>query len=469
MASKKEVEGANVAGQEDELKKKSAELSIYEGSGTAVMDGFGQKYITPYALALGASNTQIGVLSSLPSLLGTLTQLKSSRSLEKTSRKKIILWSVSLQAFMWLPLIAVGLLYFYYGLSVMWATALLIALYIILTLAGSYAGPAWVSWMRDLVTSNRDSYFGRRNKIVGFAGLVSLGVAGAVLKIFENSDVMMGFAILFFVAFLGRSFSAYLFTKHYEPKINYNKEYYFSFMQFVRKMPSNNFGRFAIFSAISSGVVAVSSPFFAVYMLKYLGFSYIEFAFVTIGGMVATLFAMTHWGRFGDKYGNVQMLKTSGRFVFLIPLLWAASPIVIGFGEEFILPYLFLVEIFSGIVWAGFSLSTGTFVYHAATRERLALCTAYTNILNALAAFVGALIGGWMSGVDREIFGMQSIIAVFVLSAILRLIVVAFLLPMFKEVRSVETFTDRLTLRSIESRMMKYLRIGGVKRTGVET
>lgn len=73
---------------ESALKENSKKLSIQEGSGYGVMNGFGLRYITPYALALGASNTIIGLLSSLPPFLGTLSQIQSSKLIEKVQRKK---------------------------------------------------------------------------------------------------------------------------------------------------------------------------------------------------------------------------------------------------------------------------------------------------------------------------------------------------------------------------------------------
>ena len=78
--------------KDEKLREKAAEISIVEGSAASVMDGFGSKYITPYALALGATNTHIGLLSALPQLLGTISQLFGSRAIEKHSRKKIQYW-----------------------------------------------------------------------------------------------------------------------------------------------------------------------------------------------------------------------------------------------------------------------------------------------------------------------------------------------------------------------------------------
>ena len=48
------------------LKKKASRISIREGAAYGLFDGFGLRYITPYALLLGMSNTLIGILISLP-------------------------------------------------------------------------------------------------------------------------------------------------------------------------------------------------------------------------------------------------------------------------------------------------------------------------------------------------------------------------------------------------------------------
>ena len=116
--------------EEQNLKKETKSLSIKAGSGFGFMSGFGIRYITPYALAIGASNTIIGLLSSMPTLLGTLSQLKSSKLIEKVSRKKIVIFSSAIQALMWLPLMFVGVLYFFFGLGSFISSILLLIFYI---------------------------------------------------------------------------------------------------------------------------------------------------------------------------------------------------------------------------------------------------------------------------------------------------------------------------------------------------
>ena len=260
---------------EENLKKEARAISIREGSSYSFMDGFGLRFITPYALALGAGTTQIGVLSSVPGLLGNLSQIGTIKLMSRTTRRKIVFWSVLFQAIMWLPLILIGFFFFFYGISSVFAVSLLIVSYSILIIVGAVAGPAWNSWMKDIVPLRVGEFFGRRSRIVGIIALSSMLAAGLILHYFEKSQVFYAFAIMFFIAFVGRSLSAYFFTKQYEPKFFYKPESYFSFRQFVRKMLYNNFGRFVLFVSLVSFSTAVASPFFAVYMLGDLKFSYL--------------------------------------------------------------------------------------------------------------------------------------------------------------------------------------------------
>ena len=76
---------------EEKLKEKTRRLSVKEAGIYSVSDGFGFRNVSPYALALGAGNTAIGLLSSLPSLIGNFSQLFTARLMRKYSRKQLML------------------------------------------------------------------------------------------------------------------------------------------------------------------------------------------------------------------------------------------------------------------------------------------------------------------------------------------------------------------------------------------
>ncbi len=421
--------------EEEKLKKKSLKYSIYEGSSFSLMDGFGSRYLTPYAVSMNLSNTFISLLSTIPNFIGSLLQMKGLRIIEKRSRKKIVISGVLFQAFMWLPLIGVGAAYFFLNLNILISSILLVLIYTLLVAGGSFSGPAWSSWMRDLIPKDAVSYFGKRNSAVGVVSLASLLLAGAILSVFNEDKSFFGFAILFFIAFLGRSLSGYLFTKHYEPKLEIKEGYYFSFFDFFKKMPKNNFGRFTIFSSLVTFATAIASPFFAVYMLRELGFSYFEFTLIIISSIFANFIFQPFWGKFADKFGNINVIKLCGFFIFLVPLLWFVSPLIFIQSKSFLILYLFLVEFFSGFVWAGFDLSTGTFAYYAVTKERLPLCSTYMNVLISIGSFFGALLGGIISSSPGLIFGISAFLFIFLLSAIMRFIVIQSLVSKLKETK----------------------------------
>lgn len=425
--------------REDKKIERTKNIAIKEGSAYSLMDGFGLRFITPYALALGASNFQIGILSSLPTLIGHLVQLPFLKSMEKYSRKTIVFLGVLLQALFWIPLILIGFLYFYHGLSAKSAVIYLIISYTFMVIFGSIASPFWNSWMKDIIIKDIGSYFGKRNRVMGIAAILSMLIAGLILNYF-GKNAFYGFLIIFTIAFFGRIFSSFLITKQYEPKFEFNDGYYFTFFSFIKRMLSNNFGRFVLFASLISFATAIASPFFAVYMLENLNFSYFYFTIVILSAPIGHILFMPFWGKFSDKYGNVEAIRITGTLIPLVPFLWVITILFNNSNTVFILPYLLVVEMISGFAWSGFNLALGDFVYDAVSRQRIAICFSYFNILNSSGIFLGAILGGLFASGFSPTFGMNAIIFVFILSAILRFLFVMIFTPMIKEVRPVKKF-----------------------------
>lgn len=426
---------------EDQKKEQARKISVKEGSFTSLMDGFGLRYITPYALALGATNAQIGFLSSFPNLIGNLAQLFTLKLLKKHSRKSIVLWAVIIQTILWLPLILAGYLYFYKGISVAWASTLVIAIYAMLVLAGAIGGPAWSSWMKDILSSEKGKYFSNRNKIITGIVLASMLIAGSILQYFEKSNIFFGFAIIFSIAFLGRLIASFYFTKEYEPQYVYKKESAFTLVDFVEHMTYNNFGRFVIFISFVSFATAIAGPFFAVYMLKNLGMNYISYTAITLSSVIATLLFLPIWGIFSDIHGNVKILRITSFLIPLVPFLWMLSPLFLQINYLAVIIYLFVIEMFSGFAWAGFNHASATFIYDAVSKEKMPYCITYFNIITGAGIFIGAMVGGYVASVQNYPFGMSAIFAAFLISGVLRLLAAIFISPIVKEVRPVEPFS----------------------------
>ncbi len=424
---------------ESELKEKSKKLSIIEGSFANLSEGFGTGYVTPYALAIGANNMIIGLLSSLPSLMGNLSQMFTFKLIEKYPRKKIVSVGALLQAIMWLLMLLAGLFFFVFRVNSIVPPLLLFLIYTILVSSGVIVNPIWNSWMKDLVQKDSGKYFGTRNRITGSVALVTMLIGGFILDYFKHTKIFFGFIILFSVSSISKLISVYFLTKKYEPEFKLQKGYYFTFWQFVKKAPKSNFGRFAIAVSFISFATAIASPFFSVYMLKDLNFTYTEWIITLVASSFSTLIFVALWGKFADRYGNLIVIKISGFLIPFIPILWIIFTKSIT-DHSHLLIVLIFVQIFSGIVWAGFNLTSSNFIYDAVTRERMALCVAYFNIFNSIGVFIGAILGGILSSMNISIIGLRFIPLVMLISGVLRMIVYLLMIPRIKEVREVDKF-----------------------------
>ena len=412
-------------------RQKSLEYSVKDGAAFSIMTGFGEQYFTPLAIELGASNMGIGLLASLPPFIASLPQLFTSRVTgHLKSRRKVILIAVMLQALTWVPLAALPLL----GGSN--AIPLLIILVSLYYMFGQFANPTWNSLMGDLVNEEtRGRFFGMRNKITGAVAFVSIFIAGYVLSLFSKETVLYGFSMIFLVALIARVISWRYLSLMEDPPMRADGAEEFSFRQYLGRLRKTNYGRFALYYGLMNFSVYVASPFFAVYMLKDLRFTYFEYTVATAAMSLTSFLAMSYWGNLADRFGNKKILSLCGTSLAVIPVLWLFSTDVLS---------AILIQILAGIVWSGFSLSAINIVYDNVKPQNRERVFAYHNILTASSIFLGAMIGAGMSAgiTDRWIF-YSSLQILFLVSGVLRLITSVAFLPGIKERRSVEPISER--------------------------
>jgi MFS family permease len=445
--------------EERVLKEKAKKNSLGDGAFYSVMDSMGLRYVTPYALSLGISNQLIGILEFLPTLIGDGLRVGLNKVYYKKSRKSMVLPFVFIQAFFWIPLLLVGFSYFFLGLSLALSSLFLVICYSIIIITGAIASPAWISWMQDLVETNRGEYFGKRNKISGMVLIAGMITAGLLLDHFKGGKVFFGFVILFFLACIGRYISFSFLKKQYEPKATKDEKSYFSFLTFIKKMHSNNFGKFVIFTSLVSFSVAIASPFFSVYMLKDLHFSYFAFTLIKLADLSSPILFLVFIGKISDKAGTVRVMKISSYLISFVPILWVFSIFLMKSSPFILIGYLFIVEFFSGFVWAAYNLSTSNFIYDAVTKQKIILCFSYFGFINSIGSFLGGLIGGQLSSLSSlSLFGLSGILLVFLISFVLRLVPAIFIGPRLKEVREVELSKTGIALR-IKSKINSFLKV----------
>jgi MFS family permease len=413
----------------DDRIKKGLIYAIWDGILWACMFGLAENYIVPFALVLGATTLQVSLIQGTAQLGVGMAQLLGARFILKfRKRKQLAILCSRLHAFSWLFMFFASfwtkspwsvLIFYFLGLS-----------------AANFGGPGWVSWMNDLVPKNlRGEYWGLRNRIIGIAQFVFISLAGIVLHVAEGADKeIFAYGVLFTLAFAARFANFIPLGRQYEPPMSvpaFTSE--FKFTIFLTKLLTTNFGRFALFIILMTFSINLIGPIIPVYIIKSLGFNYIQFTIVTMTAIVASFVFMTYWGRLSDMYGNYRILFITAIALPVLPVGWLLLRNFYG---------LIVLQVFSGFVFAGFNLATTNFIFDAVRRENISKIMAYFNTLNTFCAFLGALTGGLLvnliSHYDLSVSLLNKFTDVFAVSSLLRIAVILFFIRRFKEVREVE-------------------------------
>jgi len=417
MAKHQNVPNEHV--NEESEKKKS--LKYFHGEvGAEAVGEASNAYAPASLLAAGAGSSTVAMLITLNNFVAAFLYTKVPTVIQRIgSRKKAVLLLAFLDAIGWLPLIAI--LLFFKPINPLW----LIPCWIFNLIPGMLLAPARSSWLADLVPANvRGRYFGMRAAISGAVYIGTFFMFSGVLELFHERE-LLGFALLFFVAFAADVVCFLVYARIHNTPVTPEKDANFGFFDFLGETRQRNLGKFILFVAFFQFAVYIASPFFAPYMLLDLHFTYILFALVFASEFLAKVLIVTFWGKYADKVGNLKVMRIVSFALPLVPLLWIVSHNVF---------YLVLVQLFSGVCWAGFDLCSGNFIYEAAPLGKRLKYIAYHRALTTAFMAMGALIGAYLVGVVRPVLGYH-ILALFVLSGVLRLAVTMVMFPKLKEVR----------------------------------
>jgi len=422
-----------------QARERSRRYGIRDGAFQAVAQGGGENFLSAFAILLHATPFQVGLLSALPQLVGTWTQLLAVKTLNRVRhRKTLILVGAIGQTVLWLPLLALPLLFPEQGA---W---LLIACTVAYVAMGHFAIPPWNSLITDLVNHNRrGAYFARRARVMAVTSFSALCAAGLVLHSGESwKTPWAGFVVIFLAAAVARAVSTHYLARIDESAAPVTSEAEFRLLDFLRDQPGSNFRRFLFFSGLMHICVLIAGPYFVIYMLRDLHFTYLQYAGWLAAQVLGQFITLTPWGRISDRYGNKKVLVVTGLLVPFLPMLYL-------FSTNF--SFLVAVNFLGGVIWAGLSLGLQNFVFDAVRAEDRAKGVAVWNTVNAMGWFVGSMLGGWLAMVAPstitlpvlELHLVSNLPVVFFISGLLRLIVSLSLLRTFKEARSVEAISHR--------------------------
>ncbi|MGQ9730630.1 MAG: MFS transporter [Candidatus Zipacnadales bacterium] len=389
----------------------SALASVYTAATTGA-------YSTGYALFLGASNAQVGLLSAAPAW-GHVLQFFSPLLIERRPRRKTLcLVAYAMGYSVWLLIALIPLV-----LAAPLRPHAMILFVALGSLAIAFAAPASSSWLSDLLPSQvRARFVARQQSTIAAVGLAASLIAGRYLDCFPEGEERNGFITLFVIAVMFGLAAVIAWAYVAEPPKAPAPQ--LAARELVT-LPFRhvNVRRFTLFAAGRSLVVMIAAPFFTVYMLENLKIPYSQIALFSGINTIAMIVANPVWAYLADKFGHKPVLQLAGFGLAAVPVTWF-----------FTTPsnYLYVTPLL--MLWAG-AMSGGVILTQlnllmkiAPQANRSAYMGFHAAAVNVAVA-IGSMTGGALGDLFRrctpfELYGweMSNLHLVFAISAVGRVL-----------------------------------------------
>lgn len=378
---------------------------VLEGAAFSVMVGIGESFLPAFVLAVGMTEIASGLIASIPMLAGGLLQMISPYAVRvlHSNRRWVVLCALA-QALSFLPLI-------YAAMHGSMSTFAVLAVASVYWGAGMGTGPAWNSWMSDVIPRRiRARYFACRSRIGQGAVLCGFLAGGVLLQLGTSVGYRLPtFALIFAVACASRLYSAWLHFGQAEPVRPDPNHKQLSLVELVGVFRDSSTGKLLCYLLAMQFAVNISGPYFNAFMLMQLKLTYFEYVLLIAAAFGARMLSLPVHGWLAHRFGPRALLWIGGLGIVPTSSMWL-------FSDHY--GYLLFVQAVGGTFWAGYELAIFLLFFDAIKPEqRTSVLTAY-NFGNAVALVAGSLTGGAFLGMLGE--HRSAYLTLFLISGIVR-------------------------------------------------
>ncbi|WP_113926557.1 MFS transporter [Bacillus sp. P14.5] len=370
-------------------------LSIYNGVASTVSTNAVNGYIPLFAIGvLGASNTQMGLITSLPSIIGMLALIPGAMWLNRVKSKKKFAVASTLSTRLLFMLIL-----FVPFLSPQYAPWALVALIALLNFPGALSGLSWQSMIGDLVPEDRrGGFFSSRNRWMTLTAMIVTFSTGLFLEQF-NADSVFPYQILFIVGFGFAIMEVFYLFKHKEaPAENTAAEEdeaaqkkKFSLHVFKHKP----YLSFIVCALLFNFGAQMGWSIFSIYQIREAHATALWFSMFSVTNQLSQIVSIKWWAKYADKYGNTMLLFVAAAGMATAPALMIVSTN---------LYYITFINLWIGIFVAGTNLLLFNQLLSSSPQKQLTTYIANYNFLLAIIGFLAPQFGVLL----LNQFGMQS-------------------------------------------------------------
>jgi MFS family permease len=380
---------------------------ICEGAVGAIVFNLVNPFISMFAKRMGAGDIEIGLLSSLPALMGILALVPGSLLVDRQRDKKKIVALLAFLAGVMYPIAALTPAMGQYRVMIY---VLVIAL---LNWPFSVFNISWQSFFTDVFPPDkRNMAYTSRSKAATSLGTVTTLIAGLVLSWFPGSDQerLLFYQSFFILAFFLTLLQIYFLyrVKGYPVPETVQKEAPLAVLKDCGRAIFSNkpFLQYMTVSFFFHVTLQMAWPLFFIFQVDYLHADEAWLSFLTVANGIAGVVTYSYWGRMIEKKGSKWVVMIGAAGFAISPILTVLSPN---------LPVLLLANIASGLTFGAFQLALFDNLLEVLPQENRTLNIAIYTTFISISGFISPMIG-------VAIYKATSIYTAMILAGILRFI-----------------------------------------------
>ncbi len=366
-------------------------LVIKDGMASQAMATLtGGAFLTAFALALGASNFLIGLLSAIP-LFAQFLQLPALFLIGPLKRRSICVWASGIGRSAWL---AAALVPLFAPKEV--ALKVLVGAVAFQAAFAAVSNASWNSWMRDLVPEKEfGRFFSRRMALTTALAVILALLGGFFVDQWQRWFPGRGlgaYCFLYFCGFLLGFWGLKYLSQIPEPPLRLGRESPGAFRSLLGPLRDENFRRLLRFYGLWSFAMNFASPFFVVYMVLWLKMSMALIVALGVLGQFVGLVFLPIWGRLSDAMANKSVLRISVPLYALSLIAWTFT--TLPEPHAMTVPLLVGIYVAVGVSQAGVTLAASNISLKLSPKGAAAPYLAAYNVLGSILGGMASVLGG---------------------------------------------------------------------------
>jgi MFS family permease len=352
-------------------------ISIYHGMVSTIAINLAGNFYPIFAISiLGATNFQVGLISSLPPLIALLMTIPAAILLNRLeSQKKTVAMAVLGARLLFLLLIAVVYIAYPYQA---WAFLIIIAL---MNVPATISNIGWQTLISGMIKDERrGTFFSDRNRLLTIAGMTSTLIIGIIMK--NQTTNASAYQWLFFAALLFGLGEVYFLMKHKE-KVQYSSNTKKASMNWSI-FKDHGYKWFLIAALCFNFTWQMSWGIFNIYHVRIAEATILWISIFSVACQLVQIFTFPLWKKWAEEKSNTLMLVWAALGMALVPFLTILSTNLF---------YLTCVQALSGFFISGVVLLLFNLLLEQSPQETRTYCITTYNVLLSFVAFLAPQIG----------------------------------------------------------------------------